>query len=704
MSCDKNDINFYLKHGVITDALHDFKGYNEYIIEGTDISICPNIPVITPLGEKDPNGVICKINEKAEVSKKLTPEERLNYTCPDVYNEDKILFNLLEQYEFRYKDGTFTVHLLKFLKNKSYNFKFKNIGYNHQTYDAKLLHQDDITYLNDMNLKENNIIEFLGSKDVYLLIDAANIKILKILQEIKKKTLNVNQIINREVINDSASKSLDKLETINQYIDETKGDIVYSSKNHEYNRDKFFSKYDLILGPIEGKDKKLRTHFQIKDNHEILFETLDSDDNNKTKCKNAFTENIYSEWPIIYQRKRSGDWLQALSCLDKSRIYKDEKGEKNIREDIILVTCDLVLLYYAIIMGVNILFTTDSGELIYFKNVSLSINNLTNRLKTVSINNKKKPLPKITIIPKTKNKEVESKPLPTNTTRRVLPRGRLIKRVISSNSNNEVEIVPTNTTRRVQPPRAAKKPVIPNSNSNNEVVIVPTNSNNEVVIVPTNSFKRERNSNNAGIQPVKKQKGGSQQHCNKYLEELANDLEGFDTDENSDYKYYENVAFIVIACIEYYKNNNPYTNMQTILFEILPSVEGYIRTDDPEMLKLFEDKFTADCTSFAARNVALHALGLRTGSIDSHTRASHPYITDDIVATYNTLVNAPPEPFYQKQKTIIKHIRGLIIQPPSLQNQTIITENQFAKDANSFQKTHPAMTAGRRTRKRHLKK
>jgi hypothetical protein len=68
---------------------------------------------------------------------------------------------------------------------------------------------------------------------------------------------------------------------------------------------------------------------------------------------------------------------------------------------------------------------------------------------------------------------------------------------------------------------------------------------------------------------------------------------------------------------EYKGSANVYEQLQAIAFDILPSIEDYVKCEEPDIIQFFsDDQYTADCTSYAARNIALHTLELRTGSIE----------------------------------------------------------------------------------------
>ena len=63
------------------------------------------------------------------------------------------------------------------------------------------------------------------------------------------------------------------------------------------------------------------------------------------------------EMGVHFQCKRSGDWLQALSCLDIGRTFLDDTGNEIdlATGNIILVTHDRILLWYALFMGIDVI-------------------------------------------------------------------------------------------------------------------------------------------------------------------------------------------------------------------------------------------------------------------------------------------------------------------------------------------------------------
>lgn len=86
---------------------------------------------------------------------------------------------------------------------------------------------------------------------------------------------------------------------------------------------------------------------------------------------NQLQSNNDDEALIHLLFKRSGDWCQALSLLDRTRMYEiydydtgKKEGEKNLHQlkedgvDIALVTHDRILLAYALLLGINVFFST----------------------------------------------------------------------------------------------------------------------------------------------------------------------------------------------------------------------------------------------------------------------------------------------------------------------------------------------------------
>jgi hypothetical protein len=203
-----------------------------------------------------------------------------------------------------------------------------------------------------------------------------------------------------------------------------------------------------------------------------LHDSKDWRENSISACISEMRRKPKKMWPVIYQRKRAGDWLMVLSCFDTSRRYiNDDTGKHFNLQKTVIKTIDRILLWYALLLGADVLYEAE-GSLLFFRN-------------------------------KDRKRLTSSRP--------VIPR-----RPLNSLSDNE--------------------------------------SDNEY-------------SGGGSMKTSKKL-------CEEYLTELTKDLECFDSEGNSDYDYYEKVAFIILACLNEYKGSaNVYEQLQAIAFDILPSIE-----------------------------------------------------------------------------------------------------------------------------------
>ena len=194
-------------------------------------------------------------------------------------------------------------------------------------------------------------------------------------------------LYNSEVENDPASKtpSTDPVFTSKsgialKYLEQTgTNPVVYSGipKNTPYNDninilEKFYSTHTLTLSPIQkqlmfGKGKKTSVTLTVtnaggtrvhhvpdakKSNSikalltEFLAKILRSRD--LKNPENKFGANV------SWTQKRSGDWLQVLSCLDA---HNRKYNNSNLPEvPVFFVTHDRVAMAYSLLMGVNTIF------------------------------------------------------------------------------------------------------------------------------------------------------------------------------------------------------------------------------------------------------------------------------------------------------------------------------------------------------------
>lgn len=224
------------------------------------------------------------------------------------------------------------------------------------------------------------------SLDLNFVVDAAVISMLECLKALRPtsgKQLRVNFLMNRELINDPAPKVF-KNDTsapaagdgvrIQFLYDASPEAITYAPNSRnlaktDIERDKFFSKFEFQLSPLAIVPKKLPLiHVDIKLGTQKLYHNPDPHENNAIlqcwkRILNAFRKRAskHQDAAVHFQCKRSGDWFQALSCLDMGRPYLNPETKAIVSlpgARIVLVTHDVVLLWYALFIGVDVLFTT----------------------------------------------------------------------------------------------------------------------------------------------------------------------------------------------------------------------------------------------------------------------------------------------------------------------------------------------------------
>jgi hypothetical protein len=612
--CDK--LNELLKHGIIADADHDFglkPGDIETILKGTDESICPGIP------ERGSGGGF------------------------QTYDEDNLLFELLNkenEYGFDGEKG-FNTNLLKTLQENSYRIFLGDVGYESNTYAVSLLHdKGEInikTLTEESKIKEADIHSFFNDMaftDQNILIDSGSIEFLNFFE---KKGYHVSRVINREKINDPcpSSKTLGELEGVTDILDidvkgndpdnKIDGDILYSDSFKIFNYDKFFSKYDFYLSPLKRKipgnpNSQLYTRLRATIEWNKNYESNDSRDNSIKKCKEELSQSPEQYWPFIYQRKRAGDWLMVLSTFDTKRVYvknnTDEKKMKKVTMNkVVIKTVDRILLWYALLLGADVLYEAQ-GSLIFFRNTSRK-----GKKQSKVVAKEQEPIA-----------EPVAEPVAAPVTEVEMYNGKW--NVYAMMFYNDLTENKQNILKRAElfkwyNQKGHRKNVLHEDDIDAVELSIEKGKKftaSELLKLYNHGFINLDTYNKIISKSggsIISQSGGSmksaKKHCEDYITELINDLECFESEENSDYNYYEKTAFIVLACLNEYRDSaNVYEQMQAILFDILPSIEGYIKCKQPDILQFFkEDKYTADCTAYAARNIALHSLGLRTGSIEN---------------------------------------------------------------------------------------
>ena len=302
-------------------------------------------------------------------------------------------------------DFTETKQLVTAIENAggSLLLDLQHTTYGAQQYDVKLLkhgegaaaNYDTGSRVDAAKITTADVYELFGKNTINLLFDASVINVTNRLVSAEvagADAITVNRIINREIVNDPAPKTYEKStsdkaaeentgNTYNILFENNKDDITYVSNpadllNNELQRNKFFSKFDLTLSPLSSnhRDSLPRISMTITDpnaRESVIYNNDDPHQNNNiAKCWNRIknldkkagaiaTSAALQEMGVHFQCKRSGDWLQALSCLDTGRPYLDSDGHNYVLENdnIILVTHDRILLWYALFMGIDVILT-----------------------------------------------------------------------------------------------------------------------------------------------------------------------------------------------------------------------------------------------------------------------------------------------------------------------------------------------------------
>ncbi len=114
----------------------------------------------------------------------------------------------------------------------------------------------------------------------------------------------------------------------------------------------------------------------------IYSETIDANQplanpNNKSSIRDFISHSSNTaDISVAFQRKRSGDWLQALSTLDTERHYLHPTGRfQKLRCPIYFCTEDRVAAAYALAIGVNTIYLNrrSTVHLLYKNNISISL-------------------------------------------------------------------------------------------------------------------------------------------------------------------------------------------------------------------------------------------------------------------------------------------------------------------------------------------
>ena len=340
-----------LLHGACADSIHDF-GISKQKATKSGIPTLGDVLKTLPGNHTDINN--------------------------NVRDEDKLLNTLLKN-----KPGDKPVEtLVNNLVRTNFTKTLEVNGLTNNTYTIKLLHDSTGKY-NIRNIRRTittdeykAFLNISGSDPLNMLIDAQTVTINELFGHAAagpSGKISVNNILNREVVNDPAPKTYDMkvFKNDGQAVYKIKYDedpriITYSSfdsSNNELNRNKFFSTLDLCISPLDSTTANSlpKVKLDIIDNNKnIVHQTNDPHKTNNIATCIAYimkllgtTGDKHVKCSAFFQCKRSGDWLQALSCFDVGRQYSDGI----IQGKITLVTHDRILLWYALFMGINVIFT-----------------------------------------------------------------------------------------------------------------------------------------------------------------------------------------------------------------------------------------------------------------------------------------------------------------------------------------------------------
>lgn len=403
-----------LKHGACTDSWHDFHesgSYNEtdkptkdsFGLYDTKVGIPGGADAPFPKSlklETDPNS----LHDENEIMQELFSGLKIGLADYDITKEahpkffmDTLVRKLAENLEGHpdAMDPTFISSSIDGGDNE-YEIKLlhKKIPEGRNTISEPIFAVTSIPAMvagDRLNTRE--IITFFGSNNINLLFDASVVDVLGIIRNCNKGPDNekvvVNRLVNREIINDPAPKTYEFKKTkrpgaegnnveANILFDDEKEPISYSpyeGSPRELYRNKFYSKFNFNLSRLFIQKTKLpliKLDITSEDGKVNYFDDDPHESNNIAYCWKRISQ-LFEKSPtphidaaVNFQCKRSGDWLQALSCFDTGRKYVNfTDGKKRLvpvpykleGDKIILVTHDRVLLYYAILMGLDVVMT-----------------------------------------------------------------------------------------------------------------------------------------------------------------------------------------------------------------------------------------------------------------------------------------------------------------------------------------------------------
>lgn len=411
------DIEPKIRHGTCADPYHDFHKKSLFNTNKTyqagkpglyeaKIGLPPGLPIPDSMGEGGVNG----LHKENQMLQLLFGGTKISesYTVPtDEANSEtlmKNLFDAIDELADKRKEISittlfgmvpYTIRLLKdTVGNTNINQTRFKVAKPARTKQGRAI---PATLQRDGTLTTQNMIDFIGGvPEINILFDACSIDITAMFKYGKKMLgaeppLKVNWLINREFINDPATKpyfanptkhplevqgaSVINRNNIHYLVEDENETIIYSrhglpDDNDKFMRNRFYSLYDFKLGPTKMTEGSIPTaQLEILDNKRQVHKSSDpKSDNQIGSCCRRILDYIASKIfdrtnmiAVNYQAKRSGDWLQALCCLDVERKYRNvsarEGSGKPLRvKNIVLVTHDRILLFYAILLGIDVIF------------------------------------------------------------------------------------------------------------------------------------------------------------------------------------------------------------------------------------------------------------------------------------------------------------------------------------------------------------
>ena len=218
---------------------------------------------------------------------------------------------------------------------------------------------------------------------VNIMIDACPIAINELISKLTPVdgfTLNVNLVVNREAVNDPATRPCELKEPGGGHVrcdtlyDSGQSNIIYSEK------DPFFTKYTITMGRLDiGKEPKhlkaLKCKVEINYGEKETHISLNPKKDNSIDTCLKFIKGLFSAVYDLFRRKRisvaytqkaSGDAGEAMSALDDTREYTSLKTRKRhtlktVGGRVFIVTHDRILLAFCLYIGVNVLFCHNIG-------------------------------------------------------------------------------------------------------------------------------------------------------------------------------------------------------------------------------------------------------------------------------------------------------------------------------------------------------